>query len=520
MRSQGFPVNAAAIAALVLVSSGPACLAEGGGASPSPEPDAAKCGTLSASLGSDSLAIRLGLESAASFFKVGLESDGDGAAFSACLDLAGAKNGGPRLVAGPGSISGSLRLLVDPTSTSALESGPPVIADRSLASRKAVLGLGAGPLSLFSIAEGDGAFAFATKGGGPARGLGPAAGGFSLRELVSPSFALEALAAASFGAEAGSATGWKPDPGAFPALPSSEGERPLASFALLAERLGDTGSARFALASSYGDVAGTGLALRLESRMRDGPLDLGLCAAAASPRFRGLFGERQERLLGAELRSRLALRRASSLTASVAAEAVGRGERYAPLWGHGAALALRIPVGSDQGLSVDAGLEGKRPAVGEGKGSFSLSFRREKDRAAGSESARLGACLRWGQLFSGLEIGLSTRVEGRENLPSLGLDLALALFEGGSADSPVVAKGKTSLALPCGRRGSLSLVLSLPEKGVVLAPLGPESGHGCPSLGLRYKASIGPFPASRKSRPRSRMSAAPKASSIAQRAAS
>lgn len=463
--------------------------------------------------------MRLKLDKGPSFIGLGLDSGEDGAFLEGCLYLAADPDYGPSLAAGPGSASGSLRFLVDPTSLTALHPGAPIALDRSLDSRSAVVGLRAGPLSLFGIALGEGPFAFASREEAAKRGMGATAGGLSLC-LGRPDFRVEALAAASYAKAASAASGWQPDPYSSPALVSSDVSLPLAEGALIVEKLGDSGSALAAVSGSYGRLDGPALSFRLDSREMAGPLDLRLRAAAASPAFRALFGTPQQRLASAVAEARLAMRRASSLSASVEAEAAGQGLRYAPRWGEAAALRLVLPLGLGSGRVFEAEAEARRSPEGLGGGSWALAVKRGQAEKGGAAS--VGATLRWGQTARDLVIRLSTAAAAKGGLPFLGLDLGLELFDGGSSTSPVLAKGGASVAVPWGRSGSLELDADLPEKGIVLEPRlaspGGREGPSAPSLvwSLRYKASF----AVSSRRPRSRRSAGPKASSIAQRAAS
>jgi hypothetical protein len=473
-------------------------------------------GSLSSTLYEDSLALRLGLGRGPSYLGLGLDSSEDGAFLEGCLFLAADREGGPSLAAGPGSASGSLRLLADPASTTALSMGAPVALDRSLESRTAVLDLQAGPLSLFGIAGGRGPIAFASKARGEERSMGAVAGGFSLG-IARDAYRIEALTAASYAKPAAPSSGWQPDAYASPALNSCGAGEPLAEAALLVERSGKEGGALAALSGSYGALAGPALAFRLQARETVGPLDLRIRAAAASPGFRVLFGAPERRLAGAAAEARLAMRRASSVSVSAEAEAAGQGLRYAPSWGESAAVKLVLPLGIETVGAVESRLEARFPAEGERGGSCAFAYGRGEAEEGGQ--ARVEARLDWGRAVEGLELALSTEAAARGGLPSLCLDLGLELFDGGRASSPVLAKGGLGLALPCGLGGFLELDVDLPEAGVALEPRAAPPGGPAPTelaFRLRYKAS---FSVSTR-RPRSRRSTGPKASSIAQRAAS
>jgi hypothetical protein len=281
------------------------------------------------------------------------------------------------------------------------------------------------------------------------------------------------------------------------------------------EKPGDTGSALAAVSGSYGRLAGPALAFRLESRETAGPFDLRFRASAASPAFRALFGKLEERLAGAAAEARLAMRRAAFLSARVEAEAMGQGLRYAPQWGEAAALKLVLPVGIEAGRVFESKIEARRSPEGVDGGSWALEVKRGNAEEGGAASVI--ATVDWEQQAAqDLVLGLATTAAAKGGLPSLGLDLGIELFDGGSSASPVVAKGGASVTFPWGRTGSLELDADLPEKGIALEPV--LEGSAAPSFvfRLRYKAS---FAVSTR-RPRSKRSAGPKASSIAQRAAS
>jgi hypothetical protein len=476
-------------------------------------------GKLSSTLCEDSLAMRLGLHTGSAYLGLGMDSSEDGASFLGCLEAGENRERGPWLIAGPGSSSGSLRFLADPTSTTAFSSGPPVALDPGLDARTAVLGLRAGPLALFGIGEGRGPLAFASRGDAEGHSMGAAAGGFSLCMLDS-GYRLEALAAASYAKAPAPNSGWKPDPYAGAALNSGDGGMPITQAALIAERNGETSGALVALSGSYGELAGPAGALRLQAREEAGDLGLRLRAAAAEPRYRALFGEPEERLAGAAAELRLAMRRSSSLSLALGTEAEGQGLRYAPRWGESKALTLVLPLSMDSYRFLETGLEAKRSAEGERSGCSSLSMKSGKAEEGGA--ADVAAAVNWKRKFESLVLSLSTEAAAKESLPSLCLDLGLELFEGGKAASQVLAKGGIGFAFPCGDSGTLYLDAALPESGVPLEPRldgrvdSAERKGFDPILRLRYKASFG----SSTRRPRSRKSTLPKASSIAHRAES
>jgi hypothetical protein len=465
----------------------------------------------------DAAALRLVLGQGRSYLAVGLESGGEGSYLEACLRLASDREEGPILVAGPGSASGRLRLLVDPASTAALSSGAPIDLDRSLASRSSVLGLQAGPFSLFGIAEGRGPIAFSSRpsaseaGHGGGRVLEAAAGGCSLG-WTKPGFRLETLAAASYPKAPSPSSGWRPDPYSSPALGS--GASPLAGAAVIAEKLSDTGGSLAAVSGSYGRLAGPGLAFRLESRETAGRFDLRLRASGASPAYRALYGDPQERLAVAVAEARLAMRRATSVSASMEIEAAGQGLGYGPRWGESGALRIVLPLGIEDLRVFESKVEAHRSPGDAGGGSWALSVGRGGAEEGGSTS--MGAAFRMGRTFEGLTLKLATKAAMEGGLPRLGLDLALELFAGGRTSSPVLATGGIGLEFPWGETGELELDADLPEGGFALEPLSDAPTSSAIALRLRYRAS---FEAAIR-HPRFRKSAGPKASSIAQRAAS
>jgi hypothetical protein len=463
--------------------------------------------------------MRLGLGSGPAYLGLGLDASPSGSFFLGCLKVGDDRGNGPQFLVGPGSSSGYLRLLADPATTTSLAAGAPVVLDRSLASRSAVASLRAGPLTLFGIGKGQGPLAFASRGAAEERSGGAAAGGLSLA-ATSSEYRFEALAAASYAENASPITGWRPDPYAAPALNSVDAGAPLGQAALVAERRSGEGGALVALSGSYGRLAGTAGALRLQAREGIGPLGLALRAGAAQSGYRALYGKPEERLLGAVAEAELALPRAASISISAGVEAEGQGLRYAPLWGDSKSLELVLPLSAERYRFLETRLEAKRSAENERKGSASLAM--ESGMAEEGGSSMLGAAINWERRFDSLELTLSTSLAGRGGLPSLGFDIGLELFDGASAASPVMAKGGISLELPCGESGSLRLDADLPEGGIALEPRADRSAgddeekRAKAALSLRYKASFG----SSRRRPRSSRSTGPKAMSIEQRAAS
>jgi hypothetical protein len=359
--------------------------------------------------------------------------------------------------------------------------------DRSLRSRSNVIGLHAGPLSLFGVAEGSGPIAFAARGESEDRSLGSTAGGLSL-QIARPDFHLEALASASYADAGVPALGWRPDYYASPALHAARGGEAFAEASLVAEKLREGGSALAAVSGSYGSLAGPALAFRLESREASGPLELRLRAAAANPAFHALFGKCERRLAGAAAEARLAMRRTSSISASVEAEAEGQGLRYAPLWGESAAFKLVLPLGIEADRFFESKLEARRPAEGGRDGSWAIAIKRGRSDEGGA--ADLDAALSWDAKVENLVVGLSTSLAAEGGVPSLGMELDLELFDQGSSAAPVLAKGGASVVVPWGRAGCLELDVDLPQAGIVLAPA-IEGATAPPfSFRLRYKASF------------------------------
>ena len=219
------------------------------------------------------------------------------------------------------------------------------------------------------------------------------------------------------------------------------------------------------------------------------------------------------------------MRRASSVAASIEAQAKGGSLFYPPRWGRKGALRLVLPVDGEGG-SLDAGIDAERTPEGAGGGSLSLALIRKSGAGATrpesgfAASMTLRGSLLLDSAFAGLGLDLETELAGERGLPVLGLDLSLGLFGGGEPGSPALATGGAGLEFPFGAGATLKLGLTLPAKGVSLAPSAGSAPAEPPLLRVRYRAS---FPASRPSasrRPRSRSSGWPKASSIAPRAAS
>jgi hypothetical protein len=467
------------------------------------------------SVGADDLSVILSLGGDFGYAGIGLEAKGGERGIEGGLSLRSRDGKGPRLIAGPGSASGLARLLADPTSPTALSEGAIVELDRSLESRTSALELGAGPCSLFALSEGKGI----------ARDLDASAAGIAWR-ISGPTGGLALVAAASRQGSTAESSGWQPDPAGAPAANLVDPARPFYNAALVADRRSGSNATLFALAASYGRLAVPSLALRLESREILGLCDLRFAASSASPGFRELAGPREERLLDARAEARLAMRRASSVTASIESQAKGGSLLYAPRWGRKGALRLVLPVDGEGG-SLDAGIDAERAPEGPGGGSLSLALTRKSGaegatrRESGfAASMTLKGSLRWDSAFAGLDLDLKTELDGDRGLPVLGLDLSLGPFAGGEPGSPALATGGVSLEFPFGAGATLDLELSLPGKGISLAPAAGSAPIEPPLLRVRYRASFSASRPSASRRLRSRSSGRPKASSIAPRAAS
>lgn len=476
----GFTSRVLLASGLGFVSCALPCAADAGFAGP-------ERASISSTLDSKTLAMRLGLDGRGSYLGLGLDALEGESYLEACLDVSADPERNLGLSLGPGSVSGSLRLLAEPTSLSALCPGEPVVVDRSLSSRSAIVGRRAGALSLFGIAAGRGPIAFAVKPGNDGRDLGATVGGFSLG-LIRPLCRLELIASASYPAAPSQVSGWSPDPYAMPAFAACEAGAPFAEAALIAERGGAARGALACVAGSYGSLSEPGLAFRLESWERAGDLDLRLRAAAADPAFRALYGEPEKRLAGAVAEARLAMRHASSFTVSLQAEAAGRGLSYAPKWGDSGAFKLVLPVGVESGRFLEARCEARRTTDEEEGGSCTILL--QGGRAERNGFAKLGAELSWLNVVEGLRLDLETSLGGAKRQPRLGLDFELDLFQGGSKDSPVLAKGALELELPWGSEGTLELGAGLPVEGVALAPVAAGAAATAFALTLRYKSSF------------------------------
>jgi hypothetical protein len=432
--------------------------------------------------------MRLGLAEEGSFLRLALDAHEGISYYSGCFELVSPTNQGLRLAVGPGFPSGSLRFLADPVSCASLSVGPIIDIDGSFNSRRAALGLDAGPFSFFALGEGEGPVAFSSRTS-PFRSLGASSGGGSFR-IEAFGIMTEFIGAASFAEDRTPSEGWRPDPASSPALGASEGGSPLFDTALVLRREAGSSSALVAAAYSWGRLAGEAAAFRLESRERSGPLELALRASFADPRFRCLFGERTKKLLGASADARLELVGPSCLSISLAAETVGQGLRYAPLWEEEGSAALSFPFVLDSGRFLETRFVTRKSAEGEAAGSWACAIKRFIRDDSSSESVSLVSKLRWAAGIEGLDLAVATELKSRRALPSLGFELSLKLFDKGLALSPVVAAGGASVELPFGREGSLLLKASLPVAGIELAPRIDGETHKALEFSLRYKAMI------------------------------
>jgi hypothetical protein len=485
MRTLDMPPFASRTARAICLS----CAALAAGPPAGPESIATWKGSAYSYIGEDELRMRLALGKASSSLDVGLETDGKDLGLGGGLSLASSA-GGSEMIAGLGSVSGIARVLVDPTAPAALSLSDPVALDPSLESRSSVLGLRAGPLSLFGIAY----------GAGISRELEAAAAGLAYGYSGSEG-GVSAIAAASYAAGSASLSGWRPDPAASPGGNMADGRRPCLNAALVAERHGYSSAAIAAIAASYGRLAGPGLALRLDARETAGAFTLRVSASAAASSFRELAGPRQERLFDACAEARIAMRRASSLSLSVESQAWGASRFYAPALGRKGGVKVILPLGGMSRSFFETRIEADSPPEGEGGGSWSIALARRADECGGtrpissaarspSSSMSFGGSLKWDSSFAGLELSMKTEVEGEGGLPSLGLDASLDLYGKGRLDSPVLARGGAHARFPFGPGASIELDASLPEKGIALAP--SRGGGRAPPLVLclRYRASF------------------------------
>ena len=433
-----------------------------------------------ASLGAQALAMRLSLAVASSYLGFGIEAKEGEMGLAGCLSLGTLEGKGTGILLGPGSVSGITRVLVDPTSPTALSQGSPVELDKALESRTSVLGLHAGPVSLFALAE----------GAGLSRELGASAVGMSCG-VSGPDGGLSAIAAVSYGKAATPASGWRPDPSACPAAIIVD--QPAFSAALVANRQGGMGASLMALAASYGRLAGPGIAFRMESREIFGPIRLRVAAGVAGSAFRELLGPRQEKLVDVIAEARLSMRRSSSLSAVVETQATASGLLYAPLWGKRGSLALVLPTGGGAGSFFQSRVEVDGPSEGPKGGSWSMQLVGKDKEYGASSQASISGSLHWETALSGLNLSLETELFGQGGFPVLGLDLTLEFFGGGKPESPVAATGGLLIVLPFGRGASLELDVSLPEKGLVLAPSVATAQTDPLVVGIRYRVSVSEF---------------------------
>lgn len=448
---------------------------------------------------------RLGLYSAGSRLELGLDAENEGASLSASLDCRGSGPSGAGLVLGPASPSGSLRFLLDPCSASALSGERLISLDSGLDSRRLGLCLEAPPLSAFALGELDKRCAiYRTAGLGSrpeafeaAPEIEAACAGLSWASSFS-GWKLAALASAS-SRPAGASSSWAPDFGLDPALGDGRFEPgPQLRSAVIGERLWGEGRALFALASSSSRLAGSGLALRLDARESLEHLDLRLLLCAADPAYRGLFGARQARLLGAEAKARLELGAGAALAACLSTEAQGRGLCYAPLWSRAAELSLACPAPClgikrlEAGAKLELGtavpaapLPGT--AAQEPRASFGVSALRRHTGDWGESASRIKARAQWKAGLCGLDVDLDSSCEAPEGLPVLSLGLSLSFLDEGDPSSPPKAGCELAIGLPCGSHACAELSLGI--DGVSLSPLAAGTGSPSPEIVLSYSTS-------------------------------
>ncbi len=146
-----------------------------------------------------------------------LDEGEKGARLVGALELE-AEDAGARVVAGPGSAVGALRLLADPAYLSlGLDDRPGVELDPSLCSGTAVLGVEAGAFSAFAVERGAGAGILLPATGSVAvepQAASPpeaAAAGLALN-LPCGGGSLDTIASASLRSGRSGGEGWRPDP--------------------------------------------------------------------------------------------------------------------------------------------------------------------------------------------------------------------------------------------------------------------------------------------------------------------
>jgi hypothetical protein len=460
--------------------------------------------SLSSSLDAESLSQRLSLERGDSRLALRLDADEDGGALSGSMELSGSDEPRSRIALGPGSPSGLLRLVVDPASVSSLSPGPLVELDSSLETRTSALGLDAGPASLFAFSRGSDEAAIDSCAGGAALTFAALDAG---RDRVAADF----IGTASFPREAAAGSGWSPKPAASPALSASPGGEALldAALALRRESVGQGSTALVAAAASYGRLAGPGFALRLDSRESSGPWSLRLSAGASGPRFKRLYGELPESLLGATAALGFS-KGGPRVSLGLNAEASNNGARYAPLWGGSGRASFYLPLVLDSGRYLEASASFADPpscsSSSEATRELRIELGRRLSRRGITESASFSAKLCFAEpatmIFAApadasdeaavesLELSLAASAGRSERGLKLGCEFALAIPSGEAEATEVSASYGLAFSLPCGPGGILSLQISSPDAGIKLAPRLAEVGASCDSAGIASKAGV------------------------------
>ncbi|MGO8694645.1 MAG: hypothetical protein ACLQMF_13370 [Rectinemataceae bacterium] len=451
-----------------------------------------------------------------SYFALLLDEEERGSRLVGALDIEARSSAfdSSRLVVGPGSASGALRLLVDPAYLSTgLDGADCVELDSSLSSGTAVLGLEAGPFSAFALERGAGAGIVFPRSGSltceaelPSPPEAAAAGmGFSLPWGGGTlcAFTSLSLRAGRAGAEA-----WKPDP-----APDSAGL--VFDLGVVRIRRWDSGWVAMGLAGSQGRIEGPGLAARIEAEERRGVLGFRAAAGAVGSGFRDLYGSRPLYELGAAADLRLALRRAATLTlgfrlkskataGGVALTAADTGEALdasaaASSWDselaqRSARVSLLAPL-PRYGRTVDLSWALERGADAATAVLLDIGLSVSERLPSGLWHCRWGGELRFGgdrgPGFDGLSFSLSA---GRSppagsSGPFIDMTFGLELLEGGMSYSPAIADLGIDLWLPLRDSSRLGLGLDAPSSGLFLDRLEAGPGDG-PKLSLSYRCTF------------------------------
>ena len=468
-------------------------------------PGAPPSGKLHLDLDDESLLGRLQFTlQGASTFGLLFDADERGFRLVGALEAESSDRAASRIVAGPGSACGALRLSANPASlSSGLDGVGCVELDSALASGTAVLGLDAGPFSAFALERGAGAGVALRRSGSPVSepdtGSKPeaAAAGFGL-VLPCAEGLVRGTASVSLRSGRAGGDGWRPDP---PPDPAGS----VLNCALLRELRWPSGWAVAGLAASYGRLEGRSLAARLEAVERRGGLSLRLAGGAAGANYRDLYGSRPLHDLGLAGDLRAVIEGAARVDASVRleskpVEAPPAGPMPAGAWSPVLAdrsygIALTAPL-SRPGQSADLSLDferspGAAPLLTFGLG---LSIAERSDavlwRCRWSGELRQGGS--GGSGIDGLSFALSASrgmLSGRRG-PLMDLDLGLDLLEAGSFGAPVVADLGFDFWLPLASAARVGLGVDLPQ-----ARLGLET-PGCPrnegaKLSLSYRSEFG-----------------------------